>query len=86
MPSSPNYVRDYKEERKYDSKPTVKANRAASNRARTKMINAGKARIGDGMDVGHKNNKKENNMSNLRMESQHHNRSFKRTESAGRKK
>jgi hypothetical protein len=78
--------RDYQAERKYDSKPSVKANRAASNRARRMMINAGKARIGDGLDVGHKNNKKQNVMSNLRMESQHHNRSYDRTPTGRRAK
>lgn len=86
MPSSPNYVRDPKEEyRRYGSKPEVRAKRAANNRARRKMIKAGRARIGDGKDVAHKdNNAHHNGIGNLAVQTKSKNRSFKRNKSAGR--
>ena len=64
---------------KYNSKPEQVKNRTSRNRARREMIKAGKAHKGDGKDVGHKNsNPRDNDKSNLRMESKAHNRSFKR--------
>jgi hypothetical protein len=86
MPSSPNYVRDLKEEyRNYGSKPSVKKKRALNNKARRKMIREGKARIGDGKDVAHlDNNVKHSNLGNLAVQSKHKNRSFKRDKHAGR--
>ncbi len=71
---------------KYNSKPEQVKRRMARNRARYAMIKAGKARKGDGKDVGHANgNPHDNNKSNLRMESKRQNRSFRRT-SSGRKR
>lgn len=73
-------------QKKYNAKPEQKKRRAARNAARRKMIKAGKARKGDGKDVGHKNgNPKDNKTSNLRMESKRKNRSIKRTKSARKK-
>lgn len=44
----------------------------------------GRVRIGDGLDVAHKNNNPENNSpSNLAVQSKSRNRSFKRTKNAG---
>jgi len=40
-------------QRKYNSKPAQKKNRAERNRARAKAIKAGRASKGDGKDVGH---------------------------------
>lgn len=68
---------------KYNSKPEQKKRRAARNAARRAMIKAGKARKGDGKDVGHKNgNPLDNRKGNLRMESKRQNRSYPRTRSA----
>ena len=65
-------ARDYSKERKYDSKPEVKAKRAARNRARLKVNNArkasGKPKLKTNQQVDHKDNNQQNNsMSNLRI-------------------
>lgn len=87
MPSSKNYVRDYKREYKVShSSPEEKKKRASRNAARSKMEKAGKVRKGDGKDVDHKNsNPKDNSKGNLRVQSKSANRSFPRTKKAGEK-
>ena len=47
-------MRDYKAEYAAET-PTRRKKRAARNRARYKYIKAGKARVGDGKDVDHRN-------------------------------
>jgi hypothetical protein len=88
MPSSKNYVRDYKSEYdNYHSSPKAKKKRAENNAARRKMEKAGKVSKGDGKDVAHKNNRtSDNHMSNLSVQSVAKNRSFNRNSSAGRKR
>ena len=79
MPSSPSYIRNYKQENGNDS-PKRKKNRASNNRARRIMAKAGLAKKGDGKDVSHKdNNSKNNTRSNLAMKSASKNRSYPRT-------
>ena len=86
MPSSPNYVRNYKQEYSNDS-PKRKKNRALNNKARRKMVKAGLAKVGDGKDVAHRdNNPKNNTRSNLTMKAKGANRAYARTRTAGRKK
>ena len=86
MPSSPNYVRNYKQEYSNDS-PKRKKNRALNNKARRKMKKAGLAKVGDGKDVAHRdNNPRNNSRSNLAMRPKRANRSYARTRTAGRKK
>lgn len=87
MPSSKNYVRDYKQEYKnYHASPEQKKKRASRNAARSEMEKAGKVRKGDGKDVDHKNgNPKQNSKSNLRVQSKSTNRSFPRNKNAGKK-
>ena len=87
MPSSKNYVRDYKREYKVShSSPEEKKKRASRNAARSKMEKAGKVRKGDGKDVDHRNsNPKDNSKGNLRVQSKSANRSFPRTKKAGEK-
>jgi hypothetical protein len=67
---------------RYNSKPLQKKRRAARNAARAKMIAAGRARKGDGKDVGHKNRNLGGNLSNassnLRMQSKRSNRSIRK--------
>jgi|TARA_R110001592_G_scaffold91219_2_gene267277 hypothetical protein len=79
MPSSPSYIRNYKQENGGDS-PARKKNRASNNRARRIMSKAGLAKKGDGKDVAHRdNNSKNNTRSNLKMQRASKNRSFART-------
>jgi hypothetical protein len=87
MPSSKNYVRDYKQEYKnYHASPEQKKKRASRNAARSEMEKAGKVRKGDGKDVAHKDNNPRNNSNkNLSVQSKAKNRSFARTKSAGMK-
>lgn len=78
--------RDYKKEyANYQGKPEQVANRSERNAARREMVKAGKAHKGDGKDVDHKKPMAKggsNAKSNLRVTSQHANRSFARTKSA----
>lgn len=86
MPSSKNYVRDYKQEYKQNqsSKDEI-AKRSSRNKARSYLMKKGKVRLGDGMDVDHKNtNPLNNSSSNLRVQSKSTNRSFKRNKNAGK--
>jgi hypothetical protein len=86
MPSSPNYVRNYKEEYaqpKGGGSAKAKKKRALNNKARRQHPTA---RKGDGKDVAHKDNNTSNNSpSNLSLQSHKRNRSFPRTTTAGRK-
>ncbi len=87
MPSSPNYKRDYKEEYKnYQSSREQKKKRAKRNAARRMMEELGYVHKGDGKDVDHKRPLEKhggNGRKNLRVQSRHSNRSFKRTKRAG---
>ena len=87
MPSSKNYVRDYKQEYKnYHASPEQKKKRASRNAARATMVAKGKVRKGDGKDVDHKNgNANQNSGGNLRVQSKSANRSFPRNRNAGKK-
>ena len=87
MPSSKNYVRNYKQEYKnYHASPEQKKKRASRNAARATMVAKGKVRKGDGKDVDHKNgNAKQNSGGNLRVQSKSANRSFPRNKNAGKK-
>ena len=82
MPSSPNYVRDYKQEKKTSDARGEKPKRAARNRARLLMEKAGMVKKGDGKDVDHKTPLSEGGAmtakSNLRVRSASANRSFPR--------
>ena len=85
MPSSPNYVRNYKQEYRTDS-PLRKAKRRSRLKARRKLMKAGVAKKGDGKDVHHKDgNALNNKRSNLSVVSARNNRSYPRTRTAGKK-
>jgi hypothetical protein len=87
MPSSPNYVRDYKQEGKYESTPSQKKKRASRGRARYSLAKKGRVRVGDGLDVDHANtNANDNSPSNLRVQSKKTNRSYPRNSAGGHKK
>jgi hypothetical protein len=85
MPSSSNYKRDYKAEyANYQGKSDQKKKRASRGRARYSLMKKGKVRIGDGLDVAHKDNNPHNNrLGNLAVQSKSKNRSYARTKSAG---
>jgi len=87
MPSSPNYKRNYRQEYdNYHSKASQKAKRASRNRARYKLEKKGKVRLGDNLDVDHRDTNANNNSDkNLRVVSKSKNRSFKRNRNAGKK-
>jgi hypothetical protein len=87
VPSSKNYVRDYKQEYKTQhASPEAKKKRASRNAARAKLMAEGKVRKGDGKDVDHKNgNANDNSKGNLRVKSASANRSFARNKNAGKK-
>ena len=86
MPSSKNYKRDYKQEyANYQGTSKQKKNRASRNKARRELMRKGRVRLGDGMDVDHKNtNPKDNSSKNLRVQTKSANRSFKRNKRAGK--
>ena len=85
MPSSPNYVRNYKQEAKTES-PLRKKKRAMRNKARRVVAKAGLVKKGDGKDVHHKDgNAMNNKRSNLSVKSASKNRSYPRTKSAAKK-
>ena len=85
MPSSPNYVRNYKQEANTAS-PLRKRKRAMRNKARRVVAKAGLVKKGDSKDVDHKDgNAMNNKRSNLTVKSASKNRSYPRTKSAGKK-
>lgn len=88
MPSSPSYVRDYKQEATYHATEKQKKNRAARNDARRKALASGKVSKGDGKDLDHviplsKGGSK--SVSNTRVKSKSANRSFARNKKGGMK-
>ena len=87
MPSSPNYVRNYKQEYKTSqSSPSEIARRSSRNKARRKLRKQGRVRLGDNRDVDHKStNPLDNSDSNLRVKSKSANRSFRRNKRAGKR-
>lgn len=79
MPKSGEFkkgaTKDSIRQRKYNSKPSSKKDRASRNAARSTMEKAGKVKKGDGKDVDHKNmNPQKNGKSNLRVQSKSTNR------------
>jgi hypothetical protein len=75
-----------KTQAKYNSKPEQIRERSNRNKARAKLIKAGKVRKGDGKDVAHANNNTyDNNMLNLLVQPPRVNRSFKRNAKGGHK-
>ena len=85
MPSSPNYVRNYKQEARTES-PLRKKKRNMRNKSRRMSIKAGLVKRNDGKDVHHKDgNAMNTKRSNLSVKTASKNRSFPRTKSAGKK-
>lgn len=86
IPSSKNYKRDYKKEyENYQGTPAQKKKRASRGRARYSLMKKGRVRIGDSLDVDHRNtNANDNSPKNLRVQPRSVNRSFKRNKNAGK--
>ena len=79
-----NYKKEYAN---YQGKPEQIKRRSNRNKARRKLMKAGRVRLGDGMDVDHKNtNPNDNSIKNLRVKSKSANRSFPRNKRAGKKR
>lgn len=75
-----------KSQYKYNQKPEQIKKRENRNTARRQMEKKGKVHKGDGKDVAHKDGNALNNKpSNWGVESQHKNRSYARTKTAGKK-
>jgi hypothetical protein len=78
-----NYKKEYAN---YQGKPEQIAKRSSRNQARRKLMKTGRVRLGDGVDVDHKNgNPKDNSSKNLAVKSKSANRSFPRNSKAGKK-
>lgn len=80
MPSRTKAQRD-KHYREYQGKPEQIKKRSQRNKARRKMIKAGKAKVGDGKDVNHKTPISRgggNSMNNLSVTSRKTNRGYAR--------
>ena len=88
MPSSPNYKRDYAQEKKTSDARGEKPKRAARNRARAVLV--GKGMVKPGQDVDHKvplsKGGSPTAISNLRAVSASDNRSFPRNADGSMKK
>ena len=85
-----NGKRDYQAELAWEkrSRPNRVKDRAARNKARSMMMKAGKAKKGDGKDVGHIKAISKGGLStmyNLQMQSQSSNRSFSRNKDGSMK-
>lgn len=90
MPSSPDYKRDYAQEKKTSDARGEKAKRAARNRARRVAINAGMIKPGSSKDIDHKvplsKGGSPTAKSNLRVADAGDNRSFPRNADGSMKK
>lgn len=83
MPSAPGYVRDIKQEEKTAKARGDGVRNAERHKARRLAVKKGLVRPGDGKDVDHVKPLDKGGapveLSNLRVESEHANRSFPRT-------
>lgn len=87
IPSSPNYVRDYTQERLTET-PTRKHQRVLRNAARAALMKEGKVHKGDGKEVDHKHPLSKggsNARSNLRVRLASANHSYQRTKTGAMK-
>ena len=85
MPSSPGYIRNYKQEANTES-PLRRKKRTMRNKARRMASKAGLVKKGDDKDVHHRDgNAMNTTRGNLSVKAASKNRSFPRTRSAGKK-
>lgn len=89
MPSSPGYVRDYKQERKTAKKRGELKDNVLRKRARRLMVKKGLVHPHDGKDIDHAqalNKGGSNTPSNFRVKTASDNRSFPRNPDGSMKK
>lgn len=83
MPSSANYVRDYRQEKKTAKRRGEDVDNKYRKRARRKYIRLNGKEAAEGKDIDHKNrNPKNNSEGNLRAKAPAKNRSFSRKRNA----
>lgn len=89
MPSSPDYVRDYTQETKTSLARGERPKNILRKRARRLMVKKGLVKPGQDVDhidpLAHGIKSTSNDLSDLRAESAHKNRSYPRTATAGMK-
>jgi|TARA_R100000329_G_scaffold148682_1_gene137872 hypothetical protein len=79
-----NYAKEYAN---YHARPEQIKRRSARNKARRLALKQGRVKIGDGLDIHHRDGNPLNNKSNnLRAMRKSNNRSFARTKTARKKK
>lgn len=82
-----NATADSIRQRKYNSKPSSKKDRASRNAARSEAMKAGKVKKGDGKDIDHSNsNPRDNKKSNLKVMSASKNRAMNQYDPRQKKK
>lgn len=82
-----NATADSIRQRKYNSKPSSKKDRASRNAARADAMKAGKVKKGDGKDIDHSNsNPRDNKKSNLKVMSASKNRAMNQYDPRQKKK
>lgn len=90
MPSSDNYIRNYRREKVTSDARGEKPKRAARNRARNKLMGLGMVKKGDGKDVDHIKEMSQGGartaLSNLKAVPASKNRAFPRNPDGSRKK
>lgn len=83
MAKKRNYKKEYEN---YQGTDKQKKRRAKRNNVRRKAIREGRVKLGDGMDIDHKDgNPNNNSKGNLRIQPKSRNRSFPRNKNAGKK-
>ena len=83
----PNATADSIRQRKYNSKPSSKKDRASRNAARAQAMKDGKVRKGDGKDIDHKNsNPRDNRKGNTQVMSASKNRAMNQNDPRQKRK
>lgn len=83
----PNATADSIRQRKYNSKPSSKKDRASRNAARREAMREGKVRKGDGKDIDHKDsNPRNNSKGNTQVMSKSKNRAMNQYDPRRKKK
>ena len=82
-----NATEDSIRQRKYNSKPSSKKDRASRNAARSEAMKEGKVRKGDGKDIDHRNsNPRDNRKGNTQVMSASKNRAMNQHDPRQKKK
>lgn len=83
----PNATADSVRQRKYNSKPSSKKDRASRNAARREAMREGKVRKGDSKDIDHKNsNPRDNRKGNTQVMDRSKNRAYNQNDPRQKRK